>query len=240
MNLNQSGSSRQHLQQQLESSQKNLLQKLEKKKKKVENDAYGIQKGVGERNQLIKELEKLGVKVEQGTNTKKLRQALIDAKKKEKRQTKKDDISSSTGDTVVSPPTTIPPTTPDFKCKSNQNCWDHHKSNQYYCNMKKGECIKCAPGYHGKKDGSPECCKDKPEAKKKPESEQKKEPKQEPKKEFVKWCGGHTYCDKVGIGRNRTLDLNKDSICDTCGGKIPLGSLVINWPDSSREVCPGY
>jgi RHS repeat-associated protein len=48
----------------------------------------------------------------------------------------------------------------DFKCKSNQDCWTKYGNNQYYCNKKNGKCIKCSPGYHGKKDGTAACCKD--------------------------------------------------------------------------------
>jgi hypothetical protein len=57
-------------------------------------------------------------------------------------------------------PPTKPPTTPEFKCKSNQDCWTHNSSNQYYCNKGTGKCIKCPPGSHGKKDGTAACCND--------------------------------------------------------------------------------
>ena len=67
-----------------------------------------------------------------------------------------------TEDTEVIPPPDKPPTTPKFKCKSNQDCWDYHKSNQYYCNKGTGECIKCPNGSHGKKDDTAECCRDEP------------------------------------------------------------------------------
>lgn len=83
--------------------------------------------------------------------------------------------------------------------------------------------------------------KDKKEPKKEPEKISEKELKKETKKEPVKWCERHTYCDKVGIGRGRALDLNKDGICDTCGGKISNKDYqVIIWPDPYRRVCPGY
>lgn len=59
-------------------------------------------------------------------------------------------------------------------------------------------------------------------------------------KEPVKVCPGHAYCDKVGIGTNRALDLNKDRICDTCGGRITGVSNIIDWPDTSRWHCPEH
>lgn len=76
---------------------------------------------------------------------------------KPSKKTKKHD---KIGDTSVSPPPVKPPTTPEFKCKSNQDCWTKYGSNQYYCNKKKGKCIKCPNGSHGKKDGTAACCKD--------------------------------------------------------------------------------
>ena len=66
------------------------------------------------------------------------------------------------GGTGVIPPPAKPPKPPKFKCKSNKDCWSHHKSNQYYCNKGKGKCIKCPSGSHGKKDGKAECCRDEP------------------------------------------------------------------------------
>jgi len=76
---------------------------------------------------------------------------------KPSKKTKKPD---KTGDTTVSPPPVKPPATPKFKCKSNKDCWTKYGSNQYYCNKGNGKCIKCSPGYHGKKDGTAACCKD--------------------------------------------------------------------------------
>jgi hypothetical protein len=67
-----------------------------------------------------------------------------------------------TDDTSTRPPPPRTPKPPKFKCKSNQDCWNHHKSNQYYCNKKNSKCIKCPDGMHGKKDGSAECCSDQP------------------------------------------------------------------------------
>jgi len=64
-------------------------QRLERLKKRLEEEAYGRQKGVSERKKLIKELEELGEKVEHGMNTKKLRQALKDAKKRAKQKNEK-------------------------------------------------------------------------------------------------------------------------------------------------------
>jgi hypothetical protein len=53
---------------------------------------------------------------------------------------------------------TKPPTTPKFKCKSNKDCWDHHKECNWYCKKKTGECIPCRKNEHGKRDGTEACC----------------------------------------------------------------------------------
>jgi hypothetical protein len=49
------------------------------------------------------------------------------------------------------------PQTAGFKCKSNADCWSHFGSDGYFCNKGSGKCIKCPPGQHGKKDGTPAC-----------------------------------------------------------------------------------
>ena len=67
-----------------------------------------------------------------------------------------------TGGTGVSPPPAKPPKPPKFKCKSNEDCWKKYGSNQYFCNKKNSKCIKCDKGFHGKKDGTAECCRDEP------------------------------------------------------------------------------
>jgi hypothetical protein len=51
-----------------------------------------------------------------------------------------------------------PPPTPKFKCKSNQDCWDHHKECNWFCKKKTGKCIKCKKSEHGKRDGTEDCC----------------------------------------------------------------------------------
>jgi len=105
-------------------------QRDQRLKKRLEDDAYGIQKGVNERKKLFEELEKIGVKVEQGTNTKKLRQALKDAKKKAKQKKEK----------------------PEPECTSDAECVKKYGEGSK-CN-EKGECVKVKPKT---KKPEPEC-----------------------------------------------------------------------------------
>ena len=49
-----------------------------------------------------------------------------------------------------------------IRCTSNAQCWNSTGSSGYFCKRSGsgGVCVKCPPGYHGKKDGTPECHKD--------------------------------------------------------------------------------
>lgn len=76
--------------------------------------------------------------------------------------TKQKHKDSSTESSKKTKPGVKVPPKKDFKCKSNQDCWTNYGSNQYYCNKKKGKCIKCPDHWHGKKDGTAECCRDEP------------------------------------------------------------------------------
>ena len=137
-----------------------------------------------------------------------------------------------------------------WKCNENGDCVgleEKEKTKKQKCDN--AECKKKGHGWKCNKDGKcvgPDDKKEKiaktPEKPKiqKPEPKKPKpKPKPKPKKP-VKYCPRHTYCDKVGIGRGRALDLNRDGICETCGGKITGDQYIITWPDPSRWHCPEH
>ena len=68
-------------------------------------------------------------------------------------------IPPKTAVAVAPPEPTKPPTTTTFRCKSNQDCWDHHKECNWYCIKDTGECFECRKkDQHGKRDGTEACC----------------------------------------------------------------------------------
>jgi hypothetical protein len=46
---------------------------------------------------------------------------------------------------------------PVRECNTNAHCWSKFGSPGYFCNPSSGKCVKCPPGQHGRRDGSPEC-----------------------------------------------------------------------------------
>ena len=92
------------------------------------------------------------------------------------------------------------PTEKTFKCKSNQDCWDHYSSAQYYCNKGTGKCIECPEGSHGNKDGSAECCKDEPSP--------ATPPKTEDVTKFPKIYSGTIKITLPGCSSNQPITVN--------------------------------